>query len=195
MSPQSLLCWEHTYEKSLRDHACKVKPMCDPSFLGILCLRHGSQTRFPKSKKETHQHAGIMSMRWSTDMNCMCAPSFTVLGLWLETVQDQAERTFLKITQLALPGTVHKFPQILLERLAESEYCWSVYANEQSDTLLDRPLSDKACPHATFSQPTQLRSAHILCLATDVIRIIPYLGSVVKLSIVRGRTSINWPSC
>jgi hypothetical protein len=26
------------------------------------------------------------------------------------------------------------------------------------------------------------------------MRIMPYLGSVVKLSIVRGRTSINWPS-
>jgi hypothetical protein len=57
-----------------------------------------------------------------------------------------------------------------------------------------RPLSDKALPHVTYSQPIQLRSAHILCLATDVIRIKPYLGSVVKLSIVRRRTSINWPS-
>jgi hypothetical protein len=63
---------------------------------------------------------------------------------------------------------VHRFPQILLERLAESEYCWSVYANEQSDTLLDRPLSDKARPHVTYSQPTQLRPAHILCLVTDI---------------------------
>jgi hypothetical protein len=68
------------------------------------------------------------------------------------------------------------------------------YANEQSDTLLDRPLSDKVLPHVTYSQPIQLRSAHILCLATDVIRISPYLGSVVKLSIFRGRTCINWPS-
>jgi hypothetical protein len=68
------------------------------------------------------------------------------------------------------------------------------YANEQSDTLLERPLSDKTLLYVTYSQPIQLRSAHILCLATDVIRIIPYLGSVVKLSIIRGRISINWPS-
>jgi hypothetical protein len=43
-----------------------------------------------------------------------------------------------------------------------------LYANEQTDTLLDRPLSDKARLHVTYSQPTQLRSAHILCLATDI---------------------------
>jgi hypothetical protein len=69
-----------------------------------------------------------------------------------------------------------------------------VDANEQSDTLSNRPLSDKALPDETYSQPIQLPSAHILCLATDMIRVIPYLGSVVKLSIVRGRTSITWPS-
>jgi hypothetical protein len=60
-----------------------------------------------------------------------------------------------------------------------------IYANEQYDALLDHALSDKALQHVTYSQPIQLRSAHILCLATDVIRIIPYLGSVVKVSIVR----------
>jgi hypothetical protein len=39
--------WEHTYEKYLRDNVCELKPMCAPSILRILCLRHGSQTRFP----------------------------------------------------------------------------------------------------------------------------------------------------
>jgi hypothetical protein len=29
------------------------------------------------------------------------------------------------------------------------------YATEQSDRLLDRPLSDKALPHVTYSQPIQ----------------------------------------
>jgi hypothetical protein len=45
--------------------------------------------------------------------------------------------------------------QILLESLAEKANCLSVYANEQSDRLLARPLSDKALPHVTFNPPVQ----------------------------------------
>jgi hypothetical protein len=33
--------------------------------------------------------------------------------------------------------------------------CLSVYANEQSDTLLARPLSDKSLSHVTFNPPIQ----------------------------------------
>jgi hypothetical protein len=55
------------------------------------------------------------------------------------------------------------------------------YANEQSDRLLARPLNDKSLPHSVT------KPAHTFCYAEI------YVG-IVKLSIVRGRTSINLPS-
>jgi hypothetical protein len=58
-----------------------------------------------------------------------------------------------------------------------------IYANEQSDILFDWPLSDKAHRHVTYTanplsygQPISFVWQHTL----------PYLGSVVKLYIVRG---------
>jgi hypothetical protein len=66
--------------------------------------------------------------------------------------------------------------------------CWSVYANEQSDTLLDRPwmtkrfrtwltanpFSDKASPYPLFGDRRDQNNA--------------------IFGVGRGRTSINWPS-
>jgi hypothetical protein len=46
--------------------------------------------------------------------------------------------------------------------------------------LTANPINDKVSPYPLFGN--------------RLIRIMPYLGSVVKLSMVRGRTSINWPS-
>jgi hypothetical protein len=67
----------------------------------------------------------------------------------------------------------------------------SVYANEQSDRLLARPLSDKSLPHVTFNPPVQWQSQPIPFVVNYNWQI--YVG-IVKLSIVRGRTSINLPS-
>jgi hypothetical protein len=46
--------------------------------------------------------------------------------------------------------------------------CLSVYANEQSDRLLARPLSDKSLPHVTFNSSVT-RPAHTFCCALDMI--------------------------
>jgi hypothetical protein len=70
--------------------------------------------------------------------------------------------------------------------------CSGTVKNGDSNTALDRPLSDKARPHVTYSQPTHLYGQPISFVWQHTL---PYLGSVVKLSmIVRGRTIINWPS-
>jgi hypothetical protein len=56
--------------------------------------------------------------------------------------------TFIEQVQT---GTVHRF----FWKGSQKANCLSVYANEQSDRLLDRTLSDKALPHVTYSQPIQ----------------------------------------
>jgi hypothetical protein len=70
------------------------------------------------------------------------------------------------------------------------------YANEQheqSDRLLDHPLSDKALTHVIYSQPIQRQGQPISFVRQQTYNDIFWL--VVKLiSIVRERTSINWPS-
>jgi hypothetical protein len=69
--------------------------------------------------------------------------------------------------------------------------CLSVYANEQSNRLLARPLSDKSLPHVTFNPPIQWQSQPIPLVMHYTGQI--YVG-IVKLSIVRGRSSINLPT-
>jgi hypothetical protein len=70
---------------------------------------------------------------------------------WPSTLRYR--KTFKDSTDTII-DQVHRFPHILLERLAEKRIV-DRYAIEHSDKLLDRPLSDKAVPHVTYSLPIQ----------------------------------------
>jgi hypothetical protein len=95
--------------------------------------------------------------------------------------------TFIEQVQT---GTIHRF----FWKASQKANCLSVYyANEQSDRLLYRPLSDKALPHVTYSQAIQRQGQPILFVRQQTWSEKWHIWvGIVKLSIVRGRTSKNW---
>jgi hypothetical protein len=98
------------------------------------------------------------------------------------TSKDSTDHTFIEQVQFT---DSHRF----FWKGSQKANCLSVYANEQSDRLLARPLGDKSLPHVIFNPPLQWQSQPIPFAMHYTLPI--YVG-IVKLSIVRGST---WLIC